>query len=437
MADAPQLELLQQGVETWNTWRKEHPTTAIDLTAADLSGMRLNRIDLHGADLSNANLSGVKMRDADLRRAIFNHANLQHAVLSRSDLRKASLQSANLVQASFSWSCLDEANLKAANLSQARLRFADLNHALLWHAQCEKACFEHAHLWCAELHGANLRAADLSFANLRSTQLVHADLSFANLELSDLTYSMALGAKFCDAILEGTNMAGANIYTADFTGASIHQCVGAPDDYFVRLQLPKQERLIVTKYYESVWDAETQEFQRRQDASVPIVTVDDFLTGQLLSLLLDNPRLHHPSLALIVGYFADERFELSTMLRAVVQQYEHIPVVLNLCNVTLLNAEWLTRVSMLADMARFTIIDLTTTPTMPEQSLSLLLDLVTLVARSGKPLVPLIDEKQAINLEETAIAKLQGLPDVVLYTQEKPISDILSPIIHSYLERGA
>ena len=49
VADQEQLEILRQGVEVWNKWRKENPDVGIDLNWANLSGA-----DLFGVNLSSA-----------------------------------------------------------------------------------------------------------------------------------------------------------------------------------------------------------------------------------------------------------------------------------------------------------------------------------------------------------------------------------------------
>ena len=46
MADQSHLEILQQGVEAWNSWRERNPSikpnlSEADLSEADLSGARL------------------------------------------------------------------------------------------------------------------------------------------------------------------------------------------------------------------------------------------------------------------------------------------------------------------------------------------------------------------------------------------------------------
>jgi len=75
MADQEQLDILKQGVQTWNEWRLKHH----DLFFPDLSGANLD-----GADLSGANLINAYLGDANLRKA-----NLRETDLSSADLRGA------------------------------------------------------------------------------------------------------------------------------------------------------------------------------------------------------------------------------------------------------------------------------------------------------------------------------------------------------------
>src|SRR5437762_3229896 len=80
MTDQQQIDILRQGITTWNKWREELSAREkdnwnkwsddtfkrvsfddIDLRGADLRGAKLSR-----ANLSRANLSGADLSDADL-----------------------------------------------------------------------------------------------------------------------------------------------------------------------------------------------------------------------------------------------------------------------------------------------------------------------------------------------------------------------------------
>jgi hypothetical protein len=148
MAKQEQLDILKQGVEAWNQWRKEHADIQPDLREAELSGDHLNGVDLSGANLSRVNLSRTNLRAIRIRRG----ANLSRTDLSRAILSEAILSGANLYGA----------NLNGANLSWADLSWADLNVA---------------DLFGADLSGANLNGADLSGAHTWRTNFADVNLS--------------------------------------------------------------------------------------------------------------------------------------------------------------------------------------------------------------------------------------------------------------------
>lgn len=146
MANLDDLARLKEGVSTWNEWRlSDDPTSAYDLSGADLrdadlSGANLRWSDLSGANLSGANLGGVSLAWADLSGAALNNATLQMA---------EDLGTFNLGRLS-----LDGARLSRANLAGATLIGVDII-------------------------GADLRDADLSGANIASVVFGNLDLSTA------------------------------------------------------------------------------------------------------------------------------------------------------------------------------------------------------------------------------------------------------------------
>ncbi|HEU5380931.1 MAG TPA: toll/interleukin-1 receptor domain-containing protein [Ktedonobacteraceae bacterium] len=107
MANPEQVELLQQEIDHWNTWRAENPEIRPDLREADL----------RGAVLSEADLSRAVLRGADLSRAVLRGAVLSWADLSRADLRRAVLSEINL-----SWADLSRAILWGTVIAKSDLR---------------------------------------------------------------------------------------------------------------------------------------------------------------------------------------------------------------------------------------------------------------------------------------------------------------------------
>ena len=188
MTNGEHSALLKQGVDAWNTWRKDNPWIRPELSSVNFSLANLNHANLRWANFSKANLRWANLKSADLRWAnLFqvnlNRANLSLANLSRIDLRWAEVKHADLSQASLRWGNISCANLSQATLIEADLRDTDLSLV---------------NLSGANLSGADLRSADLSGANLSG-----ANLSGANLAEVKLFKTQALGTNFTQAILAG------------------------------------------------------------------------------------------------------------------------------------------------------------------------------------------------------------------------------------------
>ena len=193
MAEQEQVNKLRADVKKWNTWRRENPSTPIDLRSAQLASANLRNADLRGADLRDAQLSGSNLRVATLA-----GANLTDAKLIEADLRWIDLKEAILCGAELLWSNLGDAkcadaNLKGANLSRTKLNRVDLSRS--------------------NLTGAMLRGADLSRAQLADATLVRADLNWANLGY----------AKATNADMTETDLRSASLQNADLSGAILNR----------------------------------------------------------------------------------------------------------------------------------------------------------------------------------------------------------------------
>src|SRR5271157_2461813 len=125
MANPEHLEILKQGVEQWNRWRKEHPNVAPDLAGANLSKANLSGAILGLTDFREANLRGTSLFRANLRAA-----DLRRADLRETDCRQADLKVANLAATSLVAADLSGANIRAANLRGAHFSGTNLSGAI-------------------------------------------------------------------------------------------------------------------------------------------------------------------------------------------------------------------------------------------------------------------------------------------------------------------
>ena len=127
--------LLQDGVETWNVFRREHPDFLI-LNCARLPEAQLAHIDLHrvllmGSDFRRANLDCAILERSVLRNSDFRESNLRRANLDGADLCRADLSGADLRDASLVSAFLKRADLTGADLSSAHgLTDAQLRDAI-------------------------------------------------------------------------------------------------------------------------------------------------------------------------------------------------------------------------------------------------------------------------------------------------------------------
>jgi hypothetical protein len=147
VASEEHLQIIRQGVEIWNAWRRKNPEAIPDLSGANLAGANLIGADLRGADLRRAKFSLAYLDEVDLSEANLSGAFFDNATLRNANLRKANLNGAILIGA-----ILAGANLSGANLAVANL-------------------------FCAVLCGANLSRADLQYSNLVMADLRDADLT--------------------------------------------------------------------------------------------------------------------------------------------------------------------------------------------------------------------------------------------------------------------
>ena len=134
MANDEHLNILNKGVEAWNSWRSETSAIRVDLCGVDLTLRLLTNVNFSNVDLTAANLNGAFLDRSNLERANLVGANLQRAVLREAHLFGATLEYANLPDTDLSWS-----NLAATNLSKADLRDAVLVGANLCNATLREA----------------------------------------------------------------------------------------------------------------------------------------------------------------------------------------------------------------------------------------------------------------------------------------------------------
>jgi uncharacterized protein YjbI with pentapeptide repeats len=173
MAEPKHIEVLNQGVTTWNQWRTDNPGVRPQLSGEDLSDMDLAGINLSEADLCDAELFHSNLRGANLKMAAFINADLGMANLRGAALYKADLSNASLIEADLSEAGLGEADLSGADLRGTTFERSDLTEARLAEADLGEANLTHSILVRANIVDTSFRNANLASTNL--TGLEHGN----------------------------------------------------------------------------------------------------------------------------------------------------------------------------------------------------------------------------------------------------------------------
>jgi hypothetical protein len=126
MANPEHVDILRQGVEIWNEWRKEHPEVEPNLSGVEFSSADLSRANLINTDLHEAKLIRTNLYKADLF-----CAHLGGAYLAGANLTKARVVAVIFEVADLEGAILRGTNLYAAHFIQTNLMGTDLGKASL------------------------------------------------------------------------------------------------------------------------------------------------------------------------------------------------------------------------------------------------------------------------------------------------------------------
>jgi hypothetical protein len=123
------VNILIQGVEVWNKWRKDNPEIIPQLSEVDISEMQgfpngLSNINLSNAYLERTNLYGLTMENSNFEGAIlynsncygtsFKNANFRSADLELVNFSTASLEGADFLNARIGTTVFGDCNLSSA-----------------------------------------------------------------------------------------------------------------------------------------------------------------------------------------------------------------------------------------------------------------------------------------------------------------------------------
>ncbi|MBD2018562.1 pentapeptide repeat-containing protein [Microcoleus sp. FACHB-53] len=212
MANLEHIDILYEGADAWNNWRKESPQIKPDISKCDLYKVSRYWMFAHISITSKE----LNFSETDMREVRFKGMNefifdFTHSNLSNVDLSQRKLRWANLNNADLSYAQLRGTNLFRAKLIDAKLTNTNLTHANLIEAELNNA----------ELHYANLNKAKLCRAKLIKSNLYKANLSGAKLGNSDMR----------NADLRGADLSNTNLYSVNIQKAYFDEETIFPQDF--------------------------------------------------------------------------------------------------------------------------------------------------------------------------------------------------------------
>jgi len=265
-------------------------------------------------------------------------------------------------------------DLRGANLNAADLRGANFNAADLGWTDLRGGQLAGAYLWRADLRWAQLAGADLSAADLGGAYLWRADLRGANLNNArlndtDLGAADLRGANLCSAVLRRADLSGSDLAGADLSAADLTRAI------LLETKIEKANLTGCRIYGVSAWDVVLDADTRQHDLVItpndqPSIIVDDLEVGQFIYLWLNNEKIHHvidtitSKVVLILGITVERKAVLAA-LRDGLRKRGRLPVVFDFSLPA--TQEKQERITTLARMARFVIVDLTDPTSIPEE----------------------------------------------------------------------
>lgn len=213
--------------------------------SADLSGARLDGLDIWSVDLTNATLTGASINQTSINNSTLVGIKSGGLVGKFQQVTGARVQNgyilvpgANLAGADLRNADLSHLNLDEADLSGAILRGADLSNSSMTDADLTGADFTSANLTNSWLRGTLMVNTNFTFADLTGVQLYDNTVSFskfngANLTDANLSNTHITASEFYRSDLSNTNLSGAT-----FTSTRSGDVTGAP------LAMPSTLRIV-------------------------------------------------------------------------------------------------------------------------------------------------------------------------------------------------
>jgi uncharacterized protein YjbI with pentapeptide repeats len=384
------LNLLKQGKEVWNNFKKTFPRNLpIIIHDFDFSNTDFSYFNFLGVNFNNCNFSNTRFYNSSLNTCVFNRVNFTNAHIGDSGCTDINFTDSKMqdvyLSGNFKGSVFRNVDLTAANIA----------------CDCINTDF-----FNANLYGATIKSTNFSQSKFQSSDLSKVKggrNSFANTEL--------VNTKFEEAYLPFSDFSGANLSNANFTNSFLSNCIFYQVNFSnAIISNSFLQRCVIVEgnvsgcviincfiYGLSAWGLKGVFKEQSGLVITPKnrgaqITVDNLDMAQFIFLLLDNKNIRNvidtvtSKTVLILGRFTPERKEVLDTLRIELSKYNYVPVLFDFENSA--NQTLLETVITLAGMARFIIADITIATMVREE-------LRTIIEKyPSKPIKPILLETE-------------------------------------------
>ena len=332
MANQEHLEILKQGVDTWNEWRLQ------------------KQIELRRKSTQDKKLA-------------FNFDYFMEASMDSA----LGTNLTNLIDVNLEGVDLNGAMLPGVNFRRANLQEIDLDGAI-----GSDADFSHT----------NLMASNLSYAFLVRTDFSHADLSNADLTGADLTGARFWETDLTNADLRGANLTGASLIEANIAGAKISKCsVYGVNVWNLKGEFADQDDLIIDSNGSKITvdNIKTAQF-------LYLILNNEEIRGVINTLTSRS--------VLILGRFAiPERKDILDALRSKLRECNLLPIVFDFDRP--IDRDFTETIKILAGMSYFVIADVTNPKSSPLELQATIPDyqipFVPIIQKGEQPFAMMVD----------------------------------------------
>lgn len=214
MANRKHLEILIQGVSSWNSWRQENYNILPDLANADISGLVLDNINFMDVDLRSSNLANCSLNNADFMGCILNESNLSHAIAKNTNFSACNLVGSDCRNCDFTGSRFIEATLIKTDFSKSNLDNCIFSRANMAEAVLANATLLKSYLIESSLIDANLNNANISGSkvygiavwNIQKEGLIQNDLIITDIGQPEITADDLEVAQFIHLIINNKKL---------------------------------------------------------------------------------------------------------------------------------------------------------------------------------------------------------------------------------------